>query len=332
MLKVLINCPGGWSHGLDSPERGEGRWAQNVTRCLARSGLYDVSACSGGIPTWGRGIVEPNVALLSEQDAARSGPYDLYFDASWWNGKPAAAEARYNFHVHFGFEPRLGIPMPDGHYLVYVLKWSVPFYFGEACGNSDRTFFLPAPFNSEMLRPDPSRRKIIHTMRGSDAPGRVGYFEKLYSAVSRLRETEHIPFTWLRSEGIEEPRHVLDHVLATDSAWGIPYCDIRTQFRDCGLNSALDGWSNILDATALGVPSLAWEGGAYKVILEIAMARDLVIEQGANVDRVTDVIRRLYSDPALYIDYTRDFQAAFADHTDAVTLAQFHDIVHRVTL
>src|SRR3990167_2956236 len=48
MLKILINCPGGWSHGLDSPERGEGRWAQNLTRCLAKSKQYGISACSGG--------------------------------------------------------------------------------------------------------------------------------------------------------------------------------------------------------------------------------------------------------------------------------------------
>ena len=115
-LRVLINCPGGWSHGLDSPERGEGRWAQNLTRCLARSGRYEVFACSGGDPTWGDGVVEPNATLLSEWAAEQLGPFDLYFDASWYNGKRPAAQAKCNFHVHFGYEPRLGVPFPPGHY------------------------------------------------------------------------------------------------------------------------------------------------------------------------------------------------------------------------
>ncbi len=330
MLRILINCPGGWSHGLDSPERGEGRWAQNVTRCLAKSGRYDVSACSGGFPTWGRGDVVPNVAILSEQGANRRGPYDLYFDAAWYDKKIPAAEAKYNFHVHFGYEPRLGVPFPENHYLVYVLRAARPNYFREGCGNADRTFYLPTPFNDQMVAPDPSRRRIIHTMRGSDAPGRLNRFEQLYEVVTRLRNEQEIPFTWISSVGLEEPRHPQDRVLAMDKAWGIPYNELRAEVRECGLNAALDGWSNTLDAMSLGVPSLVWTGGVDSSAYGVAEKYDLLLEPGSSTDRLYDVVSRLFHDPKLYVAYTRDIQDVFQDHLESRVLALFDEMVAEV--
>lgn len=330
MLRVLINCPGGWSHGLDSPERGEGRWAQNLAKCLARSGRYDVSTCSGGVPTWGRGEVVPGVALLSEQEARDAGPYDLHFDAAWYDKKRPAAEAEHNFHVHFGFEPRLGVPFPEGHYLVYVLRRSEPKYFGEGRGNADRTFYLPAPFGEAMLPPDPSRRRVIHTMRGSDAPGRVGRFDALYEAVTRLRRVESIPFTWLSSKGLESPRHPEDRVVPMDAAWGIPYNEMRAELRGCGLNAALDGWSNILDCTVLGIPSLAWVGGIDDTAVDVASTFDLVLGGDAGLGRVHEVVRRLLSDAGLYVEYTRALQSECSDHVESRTLQLFDALVEKV--
>jgi hypothetical protein len=110
----------------------------------------------------------------------------------------------------------------------------------------------------------------------------------------------------------------------------VPYCDIRSELRDCGLNPAIDGWSNVLDCTALGVPSLAWHGGAYTDILVFAEARGLAIEVDASVERIAEVIGRLYSEPQLYLDYTADFQAAFSDHTEERTLELFGQITDKV--
>ncbi len=330
MLKVLINCPGGWSHGLDSPERGEGRWAQNLARCLAKSGLYDVSACSGGVPTWGQGVVEPRVALLTEAEARRRGPYDLYFDASWFAGKPPAADALHYFHVHFGYEPRLGVPFLDRHYLIYVLRWSEPSYFAPECGNASRTFFLPAPFGASLLHPDPTRRKIVTTMRNSDASDRSTIFETFYRAVTVLRQSQTVPFEWIAWPGNDVARHAQDSVIQPSSAWGIPYCTLRARLADCGLNTAFDGWSNILDCSTLGIPSLVWEGGAYGMLVDVAKPFDLFLKVGSSVERVAEVVGRLYGDAALYVTYTNAFQQMFSDHVEAQTLARFADIVERV--
>jgi hypothetical protein len=331
MLKILINCPGGWSHGLDSPERGEGRWAQNFARCLAKSGKYDVSACSGGNPTWGAGDVVKNVSLLTERAARQRGPFDLYFDASWYDKKVPAADARHNFHVHFGYEPRLGVPFPPGHYIIYVLAQSGHKYYGEGRNNTDRTMYLPAPFGEQMLPPDPSRRRIVHTMRGADAPGRVGRFEQIYEVATRLRqEGMEVPFTWISSPGLESPRHAQDHVIKPQAAWGIPYNQIRAELRNCGLNAALDGWSSMLDCTSLGVPSLTWTGGIDVAATAVAAKHGLDLHNGDSTDRIAEVIGRLFRDPQLYYDYTRDLQATFADHIEAVTLQKLEEIIKRV--
>lgn len=331
MLRVLINCPGGWSHGLDSPERGEGRWAQNLARCLAKAGQYNVSACSGGIPTWGRGDFVPNIALLSEQEAGQRGPYDLYFDAAWYQNKRPVTEARANFHVHFGYEPRLGTPFPEGHYLVYVLRRSAPQYVGEGRGNADRTFYLPAPFAERAAAPKLIPLGLLNTLRGSDAPGRRERFEAVYAAVSRLRAQGHeIPFTWIASAGAEVRRHPQDRVLVPDAAWGIPYNEVRAVLRDCGLNTALDGWSNVLDATALGVPSLAWVGGVDGTPAEIARASGLLIEADDPPERVAEVIERILLDKVCRSAYVHALQEAFADHVEAVTLSYFDRIMRSV--
>ena len=331
MLKILINCPGGWSHGLDSPERGEGRWAQNLTRCLAKSKQYGISACSGGIPTWGRGDIIENVALLSEQEAERRGPYDMYFDAAWYHNKRPAAEARANFHVHFGYEPRLGVPFPKDHYLVYVLRKSGANYVGEGRGNADRTFYLPAPFAERMIAPDCSALGLVNTLRGTEAPGRAERFDAVYQAVTRLRARGlAIPFTWIASAGAPTKRHQQDRVLVPDAAWGIPYNEIRSILRGCGLNTALDGWSNILDCTVLGVPSLAWIGGADSTPAEIARDLDLLLESDSSPERVADVVEQILLDPVRRSTYIRALQKGFDDHIEEITLSYFHQIVTRV--
>lgn len=80
-MKILINCPGSFTHGLDSPERGEGRWAQNVARLLGKAG-HDVFACSGESLLQGEGRPAPGVTLIRESEAKDCGMFDMYFDSA----------------------------------------------------------------------------------------------------------------------------------------------------------------------------------------------------------------------------------------------------------
>ena len=116
-----------------------------------------------------------------------------------------------------------------------------------------------------------------------------------------------------------------------NAAWGIPYNEVRAILRDCGLNTALDGWSNVLDCTTLGVASLAWTGGIDRTPVEVASDLGLLIEDDASPERVAEVVEWILTDGETRAVYIRAMQDRFADHVEAVTLRYFRQIVERIT-
>lgn len=330
-MKVLVNCPGAWSHGLDSPERGEGRWAQNLVRCLAGSGRYDVYACSAGDPTWGRGRRVKGVKLLSEFDAPRYSPYDLYFDASWWEGKVPNVVAKHYFHVHWGFQQRLKQPLPSGHYLVYVYRQSREDYEHPDNANRARTFYLPAPFYARLLPPQPGRRRLLYTRRGE--PDRSAMFEQLYAAVTALRTSmPSLAMTWISIPEAPVARHAQDRVLAGDGdRWGIPYCELQDEMLTSALNVS-GNHASLADCAVLGVPSLAVSGLCWRFVEDIARRYGLLLAPDASSAQIYDVIYWLLTDAGgRYTQYTLDLQDAFSDHTELRVLELFDQLVASVT-
>lgn len=329
--RVLINCPGGWSHGLDSPERGEGRWAQNLARVLGRSGRYEVFACSGGNPTWGRGEVVSEVTLLSEPEANQH-EYDVYIDSSWWDGKSAVGRSRANLHARWGFEDDLRKPFAPGHFLVYVYRQAAPIYLSDANPNRDRTLYLPGAFGPELVAPNPAARRVIHTLRGMDGITNAAAFEALYEAITRLRRTMSVPFAWLDSSGYARHDHPDDRPMTfpPETPWGIPYCELLTYMRGAGLNATLDGVGNLPGCAILGVPSLLRADRTWDFIAAVGRAHGVLLPTGFGAAEIADVIGRLYADADLYVRYTRDLQGLFTDHLDSAVLARFDEIVKAV--
>jgi hypothetical protein len=328
MRSVLINCPGGWSHGLDSPEKGEGRWAQNLAKVLARSGRYEVFASSGGPPQWGRGE-RVAATLLSEPEAAK-GIYDIYIDAAWWDGKPAVGAARVSFHVHWWPEQYVvRRPLPAGHFLVYVYRAHEHVFMVAANANLDRTLFLPGAYGA-MRAPDPAARGIVCTLRGlgSDRAPHM----RLYEAVSRLRQSFCVPFSWIDHADYPRPSHPDDSALAhpPGEPWGIPYNEMIATLARAGVNVALGGGASIMDCALLGIPSIIRARTSYDFIDAAACVHGASIGLDPTVDEIEIGIRRLFDDPGLYVDYVRFLQGVYADHTDTAVLAQFDAIAARV--
>lgn len=318
-LHVLINCPGGWSHGLDSPERGEGRWAQNLARLLAIREECEVFACSGGDPTWGRGRRAP-VTLMAESAAARE-QYDIYIDSSWWDGKAPVATARANLHVHWGVESyMIDKPLPSGHFLAYVYRQSAPEYITSRNVNLDRTLYLPATFGATMKAGDPSARDILSFSRGGDV--NAPQLWHLYEAVTRLRQTWRLFFTWLDHPSYPRPAHA-DDVLVTypqNEPWGIPYCEQMARADGAGVNISFGGGGSIADCAVAGVPSIIREDN-FAMLREVAEAHDLLLPFDCPVDDVEHCVRRLYDDPITYRRYIAALQDVYVDHTDDRVLA-----------
>lgn len=334
-LRVLINCPGGWTHGLDSPERGEGRWAQNFARALGESGRYEVHASSWGPPVMGQGTPTP-VKLWAEQDVHALGPVDVYIDACWYVWKAPLVSARANVHVHWNFEQYLMNPrhLDQGgpgqeHYLAYVYRQASPAFLAKGAPHRQRTYFLPGVFHfgDRFDAPDPTRRGVLVTTRG------IGHhnveieraFERMHAAVTQLRSEGHdVPLTWLGTPGRTGRRHAQDVEVLPEATWGIPYNAICRLTAAAGVNAALDGLTNSLDAIARGVPTLAWTIGALEDVVEVAETHGLLLRHDCAATDVADVLRRLITDPDLYIRYIQSLQARFeVDHTAAGAIAYF---------
>ncbi|MCK5017785.1 MAG: hypothetical protein KAS32_12040, partial [Candidatus Peribacteraceae bacterium] len=103
-LKIFICCPGSWSAGLNSPERGEGRWAQNWAALLGKAG-HEITACSAG--TASNRHPTPNITLVGEHEAILDGPYDIYIDPTWWDKKVPKVESKFYFRCYWSLAPFL---------------------------------------------------------------------------------------------------------------------------------------------------------------------------------------------------------------------------------
>lgn len=327
--RVLINCPGGWSHGLDSPERGEGRWSQNLAKVLARSGRYAVFATSGGTPTWGCGEVVPGAELMSETEANKL-HFDIYIDASWYQGKPAIGTACASFHAYWTPEDWMfRVPLPPNHYILYVYRQMAPSYL--TTYNINPTFYLPAAFGPEMTHPDPSARRVLCFSRGRDAQTNAAAFESLYSAIQSLRQSQKIPFAWLHHDSYTRHANADDMPITSQPGqpWGIPYNEQLKLIRGAGLNVTFGGGGSIADCAVHGVPSLL-RGDAFNFVKPAAKIHDLLLPVDCSTQQLKDAIRRLYSDADLYRCYVESLQEIYADHTDSNVVRLFDELVAQV--
>ncbi len=327
--RVLINCPGGWSHGLDSPERGEGRWSQNLAKVLARSERYEVFATSGGSPTWGRGEVVPGVALMSEADA-NGLCFDIYIDASWYQGKPAIGTSRVCIHVYWTPEDWMfKVQLPKNHYILYVYRQMAPSYL--TAYNVNPTFYLPAAFGPVMVLPDPSARRVLCFSRGRDAQTNTSAFEALYTSIQNLRQGQKIQFAWLHHDSYARHGHADDVSIVSQPGqpWGIPYNEQLTLIRGAGLNATFGGGGSIADCAIHGVPSLLRED-AFSFVKPAAKAHDLLLPVDCSSTQLEDAICRLYCDSDLYRRYVASLQEIYSDHTDTNVLRLFDELVTKV--
>ena len=156
-MKILIMCPGSWTHRLNSPERGDGRWAQNYAQMLALAG-HDVFAASG------RGNLQPGqthygAKLVNQDTCGMYGPFDLYIDAAWWDKKQPKAQAKKYIALKWSLENYLrNDPFPDDFHLAY--PYPSHHHFFSRFHSASKTFALPTMFGTELSKPNWDALKI----------------------------------------------------------------------------------------------------------------------------------------------------------------------------
>jgi len=336
-MKILVNCCGYFSDGLDTPTRGEGRWTQNIARFLSEVG-HDVYACTGGTVVHGTGRPSP-AKLVELPEAVRNGPYDMYFDCCWTAGKKPMAPAKKYFHVTWWPEARFfSEGLPENHYVCYFLNTVRHLFTDRNINvNVDRTFFLPTPYCKTMAEPAFDNNGLLWCSRifkPEEHPGRPSIEENyrygqivLDIAGELITEFPDLILTGLYkdfSADLKFPKSVLHNL--------IPYHAFLKLLQRTKLSLPVRMQSCIFDCTAAGVPFLAWEDTQLpgQEFIDVARKHGVLIEKGASKDRVKEVILTLLTNKEVYTMYTKDMQYVLRHHTEGEVLKCFQHIVDSV--
>ena len=332
-LKILVNCAGSWSHGLDSPERGEGRWAQNLARLFGKNG-HDVYASSAGDPkSIGRGRPASGVTLIGDHSMEKHGPYDLYIDSAWWDGKRVPKNSSFYLRCHWQLEHFLRKPLPTNMGIVFPYEASAPNFLHDLNPNKERTFFLPTPFCEKMADPVFDNKDILWPCRPDDV-FRGGYESyqngnavvsliKDYLAADSFRKAHWLFGDGMRSRkelGISDDGQNVFHK-------PLPYCEVVELVKKCKLVVPINLPSCIIDALVCGVAPLTWANGSWDSYSGVAETYGVKIKAAPERKDIQKVFDRLLNDRETYINYVRGLQDLFKHHTDEESLNKFNLII-----
>lgn len=319
-LKVLCMCPGSFTHGLDSPERGESRWSQNYAKMLALAG-HDVYAASMGRP-------EPKehygVKLIHEIDVPLYGPFDLYIDSSWWKDKKPKASAKKYIILKWSLEEYTReLPLADNHYLAYPYP-SHCWEFTKGV-NAKKTFALPTMFGTGFPKPNWDKTHVF-------LPGKIdvnrAYKQYIPAVKSFLSKYPIIgtskPF-FQQEFGDDFP---FDNKL---SQWWdkVPFNYVMNALNtQCKLSVPILNPGAIIEAAFCGVPSIFWShGGFYNPLSEML---DLAIGHNAEPKQFTEIAELLMNDRKRYIEATLIIQQYFTPHLQNQAIKYFDLMVETI--
>jgi hypothetical protein len=325
-MKIMIDCPGSFTHGLDTPGRGEGRWAQNIARLLGKAG-HNVYICSAESVEQGEGRPAVGVNIVPQSEASRYEPFDLYLDSCWYEGKNIVAKASNYLHVHWVPEPRCyDEVLPKNHYLAYFFKPTEIYFLRDSNKNLDRTFFLPAPFCEVMSKPGFDRKGLLWCSRLDD--------DRIYEqSKAMLLAVEEI---------MEMFPDLVHNVMYTEFSRGMSFPELSNHLPILPFHKATEIYyqtklslpvmmqSCIFDCTCAGVPSLLWEVTHMPAenLKDLARSYGILLEANASKDRIKEVILALLTDYGLYVSFTKSMQYMFRDHTEEAVLGHFNHMIN----
>ena len=330
VLRILLKAPGGWTSGLDSCVRGEGRWALNIARSLALMG-HTVYAWSGGDPDR---KYHSGVHLLSCAEASQLTDIDVYIDGGMYDGEIAPVTSKLEMTAFWNMEPRLLKALPANRIIVYPYATSkVNFHIPEN-PNIGSTFFLPAPFTWD--DPKPIRRsdnrdsRIFSTLRlptyglqdiqGTSAALIGEYFQQ---AFGRSDEEKHLIV--FPESSIQELQR--NQVLGSGSITlytAIAYNRLREIIRYCDINIPILTPASILDATFEGTPTVIFEKGGF--FTSVAEAHGLLVKKDTSAIEFGNIKETLLRDDQIRTKYLRDLQDFLSDHTHYKFVQHFNQI------
>jgi len=312
-LNICIDLPGRINHGLWSPERGESRWAQNLARGLAERGhkVTGYSYMFGG-PSWGCCPAVPGVRLAHYNEIRNTGPYDVFIDNCFWEGKALAVEARLNVIGKYGSEEWTK-ELPDNCLVAspFDSVW-LP--------QHPKARWLPVPFWKELGESKFDKTAAFIPSRDCCSQGeqRAKAAATTLEAVKTLGATRHhFIMALLQNNGIafiETPAREgelelrnkyqivgLAKALSSPLFYGpIPLNKIEETLNSCKLNVPLINPAIVIEAAIQGVPSILWEDSTFDFLKGIGKEAGCHLNYSSSPEEIQEILTRLWTDREQY--------------------------------
>ena len=319
-MKICVLCPGSFTNGLDSPERGESRWSQNYAKMLAMAG-HDVYAGSMGKP-------EPRVhygaKLIHEQECAKYGPYDLYIDSSWWKDKIPYAKATKYVCLKWSLEEYTReFNFPDNFYLAYPYPSHSHEFYVKDFNGKDRCFMLPTMFGTEFKKPNWDKNKIF-------LPGKIDTNRKYKKYIPAITSfLNQYPVEGCSASFFQKEFSGLLSLKEGSNLYELqPYNHVMDSISRCKLSLPILNPGCIIEAAFMGTPSIFWEeGGFYN---PLAKMLNVLIEEDALVETFINVFKSIMNNKKKYFEVTYVTQDYFSYHLYENALKYFNLMIETI--
>ena len=317
-------CPGSFSYALNSPERGEGRWAQNYAKMLAKAG-HDVYAASGWCKQTPK--EEYGVKLLDQSNIEET-DFDLYIDAAWWDNKVPAAKAKKYVALKWSPEDYLYKPFNEDFYLAYPYTSHHYNFSRNNFPNRNKTFALPTWFgvNETFEKPNWDKERIF-------LPGKIDVnrpYHKYLDVIAEFLNRYVIEGT--SRDFFEKEFGNKINFNKPGSKWSeiIPYYRVLSSLAISKISLPILNPGCIIEAASMGVPSIFWEHGGF--FNPLAVSLNMLIEHDAPPERFTEVTEMLMNSKKKYYETTYALQDYFVSHTYAGAMKYFNLFCEEVGL
>jgi hypothetical protein len=311
-------APGQWTHQLNSPERGEGRWSQNYARLLALEG-HQVFAASMGRP---EPRISEGVNLIHETEVAKYGPYDMYIDSAWWKEKEPKGKAKKYIIFKWSLEEYTRKEkLPDNFFLGHPYP-SHQFEFTKGV-NADKTFAMPTMFGIDFEKSKWGNNKIF--LPGKIDTGRD--YKKYIPIISDY--LRRYPVEGSSRDFFEKELMNVDFK-NPESTWyeKRPYNEVLDSMRRSKISLPILNPGAIIEATFQGIPSIFWEqGGFYNPLAE---SLDILIKNNAEPERFIEVMEQMLNNKKKYHEVLYASQDYFSCHTYKSAIKYFNLMVESV--
>lgn len=319
-FKILVMCPGSFCHdnqitGLDSPERGESRWAQNYALMLAGAG-HDVWAASMGIvgPRIDRGV-----KLISELQVGDFGPYDIYIDSSWWRNKEPKSPAKRYIILKWSLEDYLiEDPLPAEFSIGYPYPCHKHHFDASRNPYKDKTFALPTSFGDECQSPNTNSNRVF-------LPGKLDlnrphqkYLPTIIDNISKY------PISGVASDEIKNQLDKPGNTFISK----LPYSKTMEEMKKCRVNVPILAPAAVIEATFQGLASIFWREGEFFPALGDKLG--ITIEREDPSEKFTFVFEKLMTNNKHFKEVVQISQNYFSCHKTIEALKYFNLYIESV--